>query len=276
VQGHLAMMRRMHGQEAEHPADHERPHHDHDPMQIHPETGPQPGMRRAMAFIVRLLADPHVQQRIRAVHEYHEAWEDPAVQRHFEMMRQRATPTEGAERHQHRHPPEHDPAAHQPDPPAHHHPPPPPPADAHEHRVPGGDMPMMREPGMHPAMQLVVRLLDDEQVQRRVHAVHELHVAWEDEAVQRHMALMRQMHGDAPDEHVHPTPDPPEHHGPPIHDHQAMRGDPALRPAMAFVVRLLDDPVVQQRIHAVQEYHEAWEDPAVQRVFEMMREELRD
>jgi hypothetical protein len=79
----------MHGPEAEHPADHEHPHHDHDAMRMHPEADPQPGMRRTMAFIVRLLADEQVVRRIHAVHEFHEAWEDPAVQRHFEMMRQR-------------------------------------------------------------------------------------------------------------------------------------------------------------------------------------------
>jgi hypothetical protein len=104
VQEHLAMMRRMHGPEAEHPADHDRPHHDHDAMQIHPEPGPRPGMRRAMGFVVRLLADPEVQRRIHAVHAYHEAWEDPAVQRHFDMMRARV---EKPEQEQETPPPHH-------------------------------------------------------------------------------------------------------------------------------------------------------------------------
>lgn len=94
VQQHLDMVRRMHGPEAEHPADHQHPHHDHDAMRMHPEGDPQPGMRRTMAFIVRLLADEQVEQRIHAIHEFHEAWEDPAVQRHFEMMRQRVEETQ--------------------------------------------------------------------------------------------------------------------------------------------------------------------------------------
>jgi hypothetical protein len=102
VQEHLEMMRRMHGPHTEHPADHDRPHHDHDAMQIHPEPGARPGMHRAMGFVVRLLADPQVQQRIHAVHEFHEAWEDPAVQRHFERMRQRVEePQEDAAPHHH-------------------------------------------------------------------------------------------------------------------------------------------------------------------------------
>jgi hypothetical protein len=273
VQRHVAMMRRMHGPDAEHPADHERPHHE--PMEMHGEMASQPGMRRAMAFVVRLLDDPQVQQRIHAVHEYHEAWEDPAVQRHFAMVRERAAPAAGAEPHQHHHPPAHQPTLPRPERPDHQHPPVPDPA-APEPHTPEHDMPMMQDPGMHRAMELVVRLLQDEQVQRRIHAVHELHEAWEDEGVQRHIAMIRNMHGHGPDQHVHPTPDPPEHHGPPAHDHDhhAMRDDPAMRSTMAFVIRLIDDPVVQQRIHAVHELHEAWEDPDVQRHLESLRERL--
>ncbi len=73
VQEHLAMMRRMH----------EGPEHE-----AHPEPMPDsPGMLRAMAFILQLLADPQVQHRIHAVPEYRSAWEDPAVQAHVQRMR---------------------------------------------------------------------------------------------------------------------------------------------------------------------------------------------
>jgi len=107
-------------------------------------------------------------------------------------------------------------------------------------------------------MGLVVRLLDDTEVQRRIHSVHEYHEAWEDEGVQRQLAMMREMHGD----------DAP-HEG---HDHRAMVHDhAAMQRAMGLVVRLLDDPEVQRRIHAVPEYHEAWVDPAVQEHIAMMR-----
>jgi hypothetical protein len=56
---------------------------------------------------------------------------------------------------------------------------------------------------MHRAMAFIVRLLDDPQVQRRIHAVPEFHSAWEDPAVQEHLERMRRMHGPGHDEHRH-------------------------------------------------------------------------
>jgi hypothetical protein len=191
-------------------------------------------------------------------------------------------PTEAAAPHEHHHPAAPDPAAHEPvhempereiperETPEHHHPP----APDVDHEAREHEMPAMQDPGMHRAMQLVVRLLDDEHVQRRIHAVHELHEAWEDPDVQRHLEMIRRMHG--------PQAEHPADHDRPHHDHDPMRmhgemaPEPGMRRAMAFVVRLLADPHVQQRIHAVHELHEAWEDPAVRRHLEMMRERTTD
>ena len=120
------------------------------------------------------------------------------------------------------------------------------------------DHPMHDRAGMHRAMGLVVRLLDDTEVQRRIHAVPEYHEAWEDEAVQRQLAMLREMHGD----------DVPHEE----REHRAMVPDEgAMQRAMGLVVRLLDDPEVQRRIHAVPDYHEAWQDPEVQDHIAMMR-----
>ncbi len=72
----------------------------------------------------------------------------------------------------------------------------------------------------------------------------------------------------APTEHAEPHEHPAHEHPPheqPDHDHERPgMMDPGMERVMAFLVRLLDDPVVQQRIHAVPELHEAWADPAVQ------------
>jgi hypothetical protein len=137
---------------------------------------------------------------------------------------------------------------------------------------------LMRDPAMQRGMGFVARLLDDAAVQRRIHAVPELHEAWEDPAVQRHLEMMRRMHGEHGDAagHQHPGARQQEHD----RDRQAMMermaGDPGMRRAMDFVVRIMDDPGVRQRIHAVHELHEAWEDPEVQRHLEMMRQHRRD
>jgi hypothetical protein len=174
------------------------------------------------------------------MHEHHEHREHRMEREHHEHRMER-------EHHEHR---EH--AAERP----------------HEHRMEHGERHgMMGDPGMHRAMALVVRLLDDEVVQRRIHAVHGFHEAWEDPAVQRHIEHMRQMHGD---EHAHHRRE---------HDPERMRQmrermmqDPGMHRAMAFVVQLLDDAEVQRRIHGIHEYHEVWEDPAVQRHIEHMRQ----
>jgi hypothetical protein len=61
-----------------------------------------PEMRRAMEFIVRLLADPRVEARIHADPRLHGIWTDAAVQRHLRMMREMHGPGGGHDGH---HPP---------------------------------------------------------------------------------------------------------------------------------------------------------------------------
>jgi hypothetical protein len=234
VQRHIQHMRQMHGGEHAH---HQREHPPEHMQEMRQRMMQDPGMHRAMAFIVQLLDDAEVQARIHAVPEYHQAWEDPAVQRHLEHMRQMH-----GEEHQHG-------------------------RMQHGQMDHGAMQDMMQDPGMHRAMALVVRLLDDEVVQQRIHSVHAFHEAWEDPAVQRHIQHMRQMHGG---EHAHHQREhPPEHMR---EMRQRMMQDPGMHRTMAFVVQLLDDAEVQARIHAVPEYHQAWEDPAVQRHLEHMRE----
>jgi hypothetical protein len=172
-----------------------------------------------------------------------------------------ATPATPAERHEHRQPPAATPERHE------HRQPPAAAPERHEHRHSPADAPEpqpqhQHDPGAHRAMALVVRLLDDAHVQQRIHAVPAFHEAWEDEGVQRHLAMMRRMHG--PDAQAM---DPARHEA----MRETMHGDPAMHRAMAFVVALLDDPHVQHRIHAVPENHAAWEDPAVQQHLERMR-----
>ncbi len=127
-----------------------------------------PGMHRAMSLVVQLLDDSEVQHRIRAVPEYHEAWEDPAVQRHIDHMREMHGEHAAHERGEHA-----------------------------QHRM--GEM--RDDPGMHRAMSLVVQLLDDPEVQRRIRAVPEYDEAWGDPAVQQHIDHMRGMHGDNHHDH---------------------------------------------------------------------------
>jgi hypothetical protein len=127
---------------------------------------------------------------------------------------------------------------------------------AHEH-APDADA----DAGRHRMHALVLALIDDEHVGHRIHAVPELHRAWEDEAVQRHIAMMRRMHADSP--HADSPHD---------HEHRPMHDDPDMHRAMAFVLQLLHDPQVQRRIHAVHEYHLAWEDAAFQAHLQRMRE----
>jgi hypothetical protein len=127
-------------------------------------------------------------------------------------------------------------------------------------------------PAQHPMRGLILDLLEDEHVLHRIHAVPELHEAWQDDAVQRHIEMMRRMHADVPpealrDEQVHdhrPLPPPDVERG-------AMRDEPGMHQAMQFVLWLLDDPHVQHRIHAVPEYHAAWEDADFQAHLTRMR-----
>jgi hypothetical protein len=62
--------------------------------------------------------------------------------------------------------------------------------DAHA----GHAMPGMR-PEMHRAMEFVVRLLADPQVEARIHADPRLHEIWSRPAVQEHLRMIREMHG---------------------------------------------------------------------------------
>jgi hypothetical protein len=90
-------------QQHQHEAQPEAPHAGHEMMQM------DPGMHRAMEFIVRLLADPQVEARIHADPELHRLWADPQVQHHLQMMRRMHGPAAegdeepGARQHQHRH-----------------------------------------------------------------------------------------------------------------------------------------------------------------------------
>jgi hypothetical protein len=60
------------------------------------------------------------------------------------------------------------------------------------HAMPGMQG-MSRE--MHRAMEFIVRLLADPQIDARIHADPRLHQIWADPEVQRHLQMMRQMHG---------------------------------------------------------------------------------
>jgi hypothetical protein len=190
------------------------------------------GMHRTMELFARMLADPLVEARIHAVPELHHMWEDPAVQRHIQMVQEMS----------HRHgmsphgTPDHD-MRHRDEMP--------------DHEMPRGEM----DPAeMRRAMAFFVRLLEDPQVERRLHADHARHALWEDPAVQRHLAMMREAvrTGEMP-------------------DHEAMDRD-GMHRTMELFARMLADPQVEARIHAVPELHHMWEDPAVQRHIQMMRE----
>jgi hypothetical protein len=71
-----------------------------------------------------------------------------------------------------------------------------PPADPHAaHAQPTPAAPgAMDMAAMHRAMEFIVRLLSDPQVEARIHADPRLHEIWSDPAVQRHLEMMRRMH----------------------------------------------------------------------------------
>jgi hypothetical protein len=74
---------------------------------------------------------------------------------------------------------------------------------------------MQMDAGMHRAMEFIVRLLADPQVDARIHADPELHRLWADPQVQRHLEMMRRMHGaDAAghDAHQHQPRSQPHRH----------------------------------------------------------------
>ncbi|HEV2121377.1 MAG TPA: hypothetical protein VGW38_01210 [Chloroflexota bacterium] len=51
------------------------------------------------------------------------------------------------------------------------------------------------DPATHQAMEFIVRLLSDPQIEARIHADPRLHQLWADPEVQQHLQMMRQMHG---------------------------------------------------------------------------------
>jgi hypothetical protein len=65
----------------------------------------------------------------------------------------------------------------------------------------------MQGMGMHQAMEFIVRLLADPAVEARIHADPRLHQLWADPEVQRHLEMMRRMHG--PDAEPRGEPQPP-------------------------------------------------------------------
>jgi hypothetical protein len=82
-------------------------------------------------------------------------------------------------------------------------------ADHAEHAAParpghdthaGHPMPRM-DMQMHQAMEFIVRLLSDPQIEARIHADPRLHQLWADPEVQRHLQMMRRMHGPDADGH---------------------------------------------------------------------------
>jgi hypothetical protein len=84
-------------------------------------------------------------------------------------------------------------------------------ADPHAgHAMPG----MQGMPGMsaemHQAMEFIIRLLGDPEIEARIHADPRLHRLWEDPEVQRHLQMMRRMHGTGESDEVRPAP-PPQH-----------------------------------------------------------------
>jgi ketosteroid isomerase-like protein len=93
-------------------------------------------------------------------------------------------------------------------------------AEDHEHDDPGNDHDHAAGDDMHRFMEFVLTLLDDDGVMERIHADHELHRLWEDDAVQEHLERMRRMHRDHEGQPHGPRPDDHhEHHG-----HEAHQG----------------------------------------------------
>jgi hypothetical protein len=86
--------------------------------------------------------------------------------------------------------------------------------DAHAgHEMPGPaghEMPGMQgmSPEMHQAMEFIVRLLADPEVEARIHSDPRLHGIWADPEVQRHLEMMRRMHGGDRGHEQHRNPQP--------------------------------------------------------------------
>ncbi len=63
----------------------------------------------------------------------------------------------------------------------------------HGHMQHAGEGHEMAE--MHRAMEFIVRLLSDPQIEAKIHSDPRLHALWADPEVQRHLQMMRRMHG---------------------------------------------------------------------------------
>jgi hypothetical protein len=117
----------------------------------------------------------------------------PTVPRGMSMagMDHAAHEHEPAPRHQHEHAPAPSPQhQHAPAPsPQHRHAPAPSPQHQPQHAAGTTD-----DAGMHAAMEFLARLLDDAQVEARIHASPELHRLWSDPALQRQLETIRRMH----------------------------------------------------------------------------------
>ncbi|CAN5754682.1 hypothetical protein BH23GEM9_BH23GEM9_12150 [soil metagenome] len=80
-----------------------------------------------------------------------------------------------------------------------------PPAQAQPgHEAPAGHT---MTPEMHRAMEFIVRLLADPQIEARIHADPRMHQLWADPDVQRHLQMMRRMHGPGGGHEGHDRPD---------------------------------------------------------------------
>jgi hypothetical protein len=64
----------------------------------------------------------------------------------------------------------------------------------------------MMDPAMQRAMEFILRLLTDPEVEARIHADPRLHQLWSSPAVQRHLQMMREQRGRGGDHQNHPPP----------------------------------------------------------------------
>jgi hypothetical protein len=78
----------------------------------------------------------------------------------------------------------------------------------------------MADREMHRAMEFIVRLLSDPEIESRIHADPRLHRLWEDPEVQRHLEMMRRMHPPGPQGHEGHGVQPPRPDPPPPHQHR--------------------------------------------------------
>jgi hypothetical protein len=107
---------------------------------------------------------------------------------------------------------------------------------------------------MHLAMDFVARLLSDPEVEMRIHAEPGRHAIWTDPAVQRHLQMLRRMHG-TPAGGGGAAAQPGE-----VDTAEMMQGAHAL---LDLVAGLLEDPQVMARIEADEALRALWSNEAV-------------